>query len=316
MTIFDRERILLIAPQHKATFSDYKAFGYNMLPIFRSENIILRVVREIFFRLHLPFQSLFFTPVPCDYDRYILYDILVTKEYIKYIADRIPAKKLILFLDNIIGNRIELIEYCKQRDITVVSLDKGDVEKYNLLLIEDFYNKEYCKDSLPTDYDVLFVGRDKGRLSYLLSLEREINSQGLRTYFHITKSSRLSRGNPIYKKTISYQTLLSYVSRSKAILEVLQEGQTSLTLRAMESLYFKKKLITTSRYITSYRFYDPANIFVLGVDNINRLKDFINQPYNEVSQEIVDYYEYRNVWTRMIDQLETTDIKESIKNYN
>jgi hypothetical protein len=42
--------------------------------------------------------------------------------------------------------------------------------------------------------------------------------------------------------------------------------------------------------IQSREYYHPNNIFVIGVDNPNRLEEFLEKEYVPVSQEILDKY--------------------------
>lgn len=48
---------------------------------------------------------------------------------------------------------------------------------------------------------------------------------------------------------ISYQENLDNIRKSKCIVDVVQKGQIGLTLRPLESLFFKKKLLTNNKCI-------------------------------------------------------------------
>ena len=73
------------------------------------------------------------------------------------------------------------------------------------------------------------------------------------------------------------------IRRAKAILEVNQKGQVGCTLRALEALFFRKKLITTNLNIQKEDFYNPENIFIYGKDDIRNLHKFVEKPYDEQS---------------------------------
>ena len=75
------------------------------------------------------------------------------------------------------------------------------------------------------------------------------------------------------------------LSQSNCILDYNQEGQVGLTLRPMEALFLEKKLITNNKDIKNYDFYNPSNIFILGENNIEDIKEFINKPYEKVEQK-------------------------------
>ena len=84
---------------------------------------------------------------------------------------------------------------------------------------------------------------------------------------------------------------------SKSILDIVNPNQSGLTLRVMESLFFKKKLITNNLFISEYDFYNSQNIFILGKDREEDLHDFINSNYIDVDDSIVTSYDYHN-WVK------------------
>ena len=66
----------------------------------------------------------------------------------------------------------------------------------------------------------------------------------------------------------------------------------------MEALFLEKKLITNNKDIKNYDFYNPSNIFILGENNIEDIKEFINKPYEKVEQKIIDYYDFEQWLSR------------------
>ena len=57
-------------------------------------------------------------------------------------------------------------------------------------------------------------------------------------------------------------------------------------------MFLERKLITNNTDIKNYDFYNHDNIFILGEDNINEIKEFINKPYKKIDQDIIDYYDF------------------------
>ena len=54
----------------------------------------------------------------------------------------------------------------------------------------------------------------------------------------------------------------------------------------------KKKLITNNKDIINYDFYNSNNIFVLGEDNLDNIKEFIEKEYVEIDEKIINYYDF------------------------
>jgi hypothetical protein len=121
-------------------------------------------------------------------------------------------------------------------------------------------------------------------------------------YFHITNSQRqaffFKFGNKFkdyYKERISYDEILTYISKSKTILDYVSEKQTGMTIRPLEALFFRKKLLTNDRSIVNRDFYKKENIFVIGIDDLKNLPYFLSYPYIELEKETRDYYDF-NQW--------------------
>ena len=79
---------------------------------------------------------------------------------------------------------------------------------------------------------------------------------------------------------------------SKAVLDIVQEGQIGLTIRTMETLCLHKKLITNNKDIVNYDFYNKNNIFIIGVDSFDDLKLFINTRVGKVDKKILSKYNF------------------------
>ena len=95
---------------------------------------------------------------------------------------------------------------------------------------------------------------------------------------------------------------------SRSITEIVISGQEGLTLRVMESIFLKKKLITNNLEIRNKNIYNPNNIFILGEDNIKDLPSFLKKPYQEIDNKIIDSYIYSNWLKRLINDIEYNKI--------
>ena len=75
------------------------------------------------------------------------------------------------------------------------------------------------------------------------------------------------------------------VAKSKAVLQLEAGCQKGLTLRVKESLIYRVKLISDNADLIQCDFYHPNNIFILGRDDITKIKDFIDSPYVDVESK-------------------------------
>ena len=65
----------------------------------------------------------------------------------------------------------------------------------------------------------------------------------------------------------------------------MPEGQKALTMRDFEVVFNGIKGITNSQWIQSFELYDPSRFFILGLDDLGRLPDFLAAPFKPISEE-------------------------------
>src|SRR5690606_2259129 len=140
----------------------------------------------------------------------------------------------------------------------------------------------------------------KGRRNELEAYNLSFNNMGINSYFHIVPDKKDS--SKYKEKPLPYPKYLELVAKSKAILDIKPINQDGLTLRPMEAIFFRKKLITTDTTIVKETFYSNKNVFVLGTDDINKLKDFLNEPYENIDESIILHYDFDNWLKRLINE--------------
>ena len=67
---------------------------------------------------------------------------------------------------------------------------------------------------------------------------------------------------------------------------MVQGFQQGLTLRPLEALKYRRKLVTNYRPIVNENFYHPNNVFLID-DNLNLdgIEEFMSRPFHECSRE-------------------------------
>lgn len=174
---------------------------------------------------------------------------------------------------------------------------------YNPQLAQNCFDKD---SQSATDCDLLFVGTDKGRKGFLLNLKSQLEKNKVVCDFKIVDNFR-SLFSRKYSREISYKKLCRLNKRTTAILDVVQNGQTGLTLRIMEGLLFDKKIVTTNAAIrTDKDFKDNPNIYVITKDNIKELYTFLKKPMVEYPNDLKAKYSFTS-WLKRIDNNEEAE---------
>lgn len=216
------------------------------------------------------------------YDKFIIFESLYNEKVAKKIKRTKKENKVIVYFWNYIDDNNKYILNDKNID-EFWTFDKNDAQKYNMKYNPQFYTKNVKIQDEQNKYDVLFLGRPKKRKKDIVDLEKKLKEEGIQTNFKIIENE---------KDYVSYDEYLKMIAESKCILDYNQEGQVGLSLRPMEALFLERKLITNNTDIRNYDFYNHDNIFILGEDNINEIKEFINKPYKKIDQDIIDYYDF------------------------
>ena len=128
----------------------------------------------------------------------------------------------------------------------VWTFDKKDSLQYNLKYNPQFYTYNIKLPKRDLKYDILFLGRDKGRKESIQEWKTLFEQNNLKVNLCIIENE---------KDYIPYPKYLTMLSESKTILDFVAPGQSGLTLRTMESLFLEKKLITNNQDIKNYDFY-------------------------------------------------------------
>jgi len=271
--------------------------GYTVFQVYKEMPFVMRSVRMALSRMAVRVPSFFFGSWKNDltgYNTIIVFDCDAMLSVVKYIKQHSNARVIGWFWNPLYGRNYlkNMTKLCE-----VWSFDKEDCKKYGLKSNTQFYFKDiYTAKLQQCKYDVIFVGQDKGRLEKLMQLKTEFEKLGLRTLFHITPNRNhfnfFNRNRYLYGRRIPYQEVLSYISQSKTILEYVSYGQSGLTLRSLESLFLRKKLITNNPRVRDMDFYNAENIFIIGEDDISKLPSFIDSPYVDVGEYNIQEYDF------------------------
>ncbi|HHA1983717.1 TPA: hypothetical protein ACOED4_004740, partial [Enterobacter ludwigii] len=115
---------------------------------------------------------------------------------------------------------------------------------------------------------------------------------------YITREIKKVALKDVSFKSLKEDDVISVVVNSKCILDISHPLQQGLTMRSIETLGAKRKLITTNKSIINYDFFDENNILV--VDNTvtkNQVDEFLQRKYKLLEAEIYNKYSV-NYWVQ------------------
>lgn len=281
-------------------------YGYDIQTPYLGNQIIPRVFREIVFRSNLPFKNLWYKKLKKgnEYKVIIIFDPLITPEYVRWLHSQKPNCRILISYENRASKTIRpdvLPDYVEKW-----SYDREDCTEYSMNWMAPSYFMEYRRATNgKPEFDVLYLGRDKGRADYIFSIEKELNDRQLKTYFHICADRRYLRyKKKYYKKILDYDQYLELLVKSRAILNIVPDGQKSVTQREMEAAFDGIKCITNNRGVKDFELYDKSIYFVLGEDDISGINEFFDEKTKNYDTNTLGEYDFRHRIEQMIDSKE------------
>lgn len=287
-------------------FEAIEAAGFKTIIPYRDRNLLLRILREIWFKLNLPFRRIWINPEidEAECKVFVALDPLLIPEIFERVHARHPLSTVILQYENRADKAINpesVPSYVKKW-----TYDPDDSLNYGMTLIHPYYFPMYrtVKSEDEKNCDILFLGRDKGRLQTLLNLKSRFEKMGLRTIFHICADREyLTPFNKEYKPLLPYTDYLDLLGKSKAILNVARKDQKAITQRELECVFHKVKCITTNSWIKDFELYAPGRFLVLNDDTKDEeIREFLKRPFEPTDDEKLKEYDYSKIVMDLINR--------------
>ena len=257
-----------------------------------------RGLKKILYRLHfnkqlnrlvnLPFKGIWNRSYfNCPFDNnnpicFILFRDWVSLDaytgYINWLKRKYPGSKFVWFLHDMLaqhndfytGNILDINHYKQVFDL-VFTCNQAEALRYGLSYHRVSISKLY-KGSGNTQCDVLFFGKDKGRLERLIHIYDVLTRKGARCRFFVSESSIKSicpsrDGFVLLDNPMPYNEVQKWISGSNCLLELRSAPEAGETLRASEALMYGKKLITDLIDLADSKDFDSNSIRILASDD-------------------------------------------------
>lgn len=283
----------------------------DLIPIFKDQShpdhLVISFIKRVishFFHIYIPryfdVKSKKMLKKICPEDKLICF--IEEPWDAEYLSSHVNTSHLIIYLWNSVLNRSSIrdqIAHWYRLGFDVYTFDKSDAIKYRLKFNNQFYKipKRYGVSNLRNSsnisikYGFYFLGRNKNREDILLKMQQNLSVFGECKFIILGSNYNV-------RKEISYKKNLEFITESEVLIDIVQNGQSGLTIRTMESLFFGKKLISNNKEIKNTDFYDENNIFIWDKDTNNtQIAAFLAKTYRPISMAILQKYTVE-VWLK------------------
>lgn len=198
------------------------------------------------------------------------------------------------------------------------SFDLDDCEKIKeLIFLPLFYSCEFevVGNSSKNEkvYDLLSIcTAHPNRYRIISDLFPKLESSGVKifSYMYLNRMQYLynklslpefkhSKSKEFKFKPLSVKENIELLRKTSTVFDMQHNKQSGLTMRTIETLGAKRKLITTNTSIKKYDFYNEDNILVLENDDISCIEKFVKNEYKPIDNLIYEKYSLCN-WVKTI----------------
>ena len=178
----------------------------------------------------------------------------------------------------------------------ILSYDRYDCKRYGFIYIGFDYYSPAKINNKRIDYDLYYVASIKsGRGGILRKINNVCKEKNINNLFQIVSSWRNVDYGKCIRHNIPYENILNNIFKSNCILEILQDGQEVQTIRYLEAVCYKKKLLTNNHHIKDYPYYNGKymkcfnNVDEIDWDWVKKVEDVYYGNYNFSSANLLRY---------------------------
>ena len=269
--------------------------GCTVLPIsdFRREKYGLSVLRPLQLRQLTPRYL-------AQYRLIVLFEEPALFLYLKKRID--PSRTRLVLWNWNITNRTWLRGNAPlRRRCENWTFDAVDAKKFGWKLNEQFY---FAPETLPVRENAdgkagltaFSACVDKGRYPMMKEMREALRRQGVAADFCLVSEPlrRYAAEDAAWIKTkgLPYEEFLRHTIQSDIVVEVVQSRQVGITVRALEAMFYHKKLITNNAAIRNTPLYHPCNVLIWEPGVQEKLPAFLQAAYQPLPEAVEKRYTF------------------------
>ena len=237
----------------------------------------------------------------------------ITANTLRRFRKAYPRARLVFYTWDSIENKpfskrnLPLYDHC-------ATFDPLDAKKYGIYFRPLFYTNGFDQPTDPAyTYDLSFIGTvHSDRYRIVRALLEQLPSD-TRTFVYLylqapwmydlrrlfTNTVDGAKREDFNFAPLSKEVVQATFFGSRAVIDIEHVNQHGATMRTMEALGSKRKMVTTNVTLRDYDFYNPLNIQIIDRNAPCLKKEFLRTPYQAVPEEIRRKYSISQ-WIREV----------------
>ena len=199
----------------------------------------------------------------------IITDYVTNRIHFEALRKRDNVKYILLFFNPLARPlALNASKYASYFDL-VVTIDPEDAKQKGWVYYPQIYSKsEVSQDgSKKTDTPkAYFIGYDKNRGQFLYNISKRLQEIGIDYSFKVLKgfvSNSQFDTFTYLSSPIPYEQVIADLCQADCIIDILQPGQTGVSIRYAEAICYNKILITDNKTIKELPYYDEEYMHVI-----------------------------------------------------
>lgn len=232
----------------------------------------------------------------------------LTKKVMDQLKDLYPGAKYIMYQWDSVENNKEILEIEGYFD-RILTFDMKDADRYGWEYRPLFYCSEAERKG-SRKFDLTFIGSLHSQRIAIVNKVHDIASRkGLNTFTYlftkrthyikqkyILHNSDFANGmiDDIKYKSMSLSETNNIFANSNIVVDYTHPQQNGFTMRTIESIGNRCKLVTNNNKVLKADFYNASNIYVYDPENFDIPEEFLSAPFTELPSKIYNKYSLQN----------------------
>ena len=275
-----------------------KIQGIKKQSVFKSVNKLGAAIRKLHMKSIIPGKSLWYGNWKYKIDNFDAL-ICIASQYSPDFLEWVHQKNSKIRIINYFWDEIHVSGYPVKHSGAYEnwSFCLENCNEYDLKFNPQFYNPDIVLEKKEILYDAIFVGADRGG-------KWKTRAKSVKEFYDLCKRKQINAYISYYSKAENipqeikserYLESAEYyckTAQSLCVVDFVDVNFPWNTLRPLLALSNGKKLITNNKRIKDEPYYLKDNIFILGLDNENDLKQFIDSPFKNYDKAVLEYFRY------------------------
>ncbi|MEG2567548.1 MAG: hypothetical protein RSA84_15220 [Acinetobacter sp.] len=215
-----------------------------------------------------------------------------------------PRAIFVLYMWDSFGNRRWAVDNLNYFDVKF-TFDREDAKEYGINFRPLFFSIGFeTASQAAIEWDISFIGTAHTDRYDIASKVAAALGDNFKTHWYLflqaswvywlykftNRSFREAKFADFKFSPLTKSDVQSIFNASGCILDIEHPKQTGLTMRTLETLGARKKLVTTNKSVLEYDFFDERNICLVDRLAPSIPSDFLTTPYRDIDVSIYNSY--------------------------